>query len=393
MVSLTLRRLRPAMVFVFTLLLIEFVDELVFGLHEAALPMIRDDLMLSYVQIGLIAALPSWIAYLIEPVLGILGDVWKRRVLVVGGGLCFTLAVLLTGLSHSFGMLLFATILFHPSSGAFVALSQSTLMDTDPTRHEHNMARWTFAGSVGVVAGPLLLGGFIALGYGWREPHLLIAGLALLLTWWVGRAAFPKANPEADEGTASFRDGLRQAFQALKRPGVVRWFVLVECADFMLDILYGYLALYFVDVVGIPPEQAALAVAVWTGVGLLGDLLLIPLLERVRGLTYLRYSALIELVLFPAFLLVPGLPLKLVLVGLMGLFNSGWYAILSGQIYSAMPGQSGTVMTVGTVFGAIRTAAPLLIGVVAERFGLGAAMWLMLLGPIALLIGLPRRRV
>jgi len=45
----------------------------------------------------------------------------------------------------------------------------------------------------------------------------------------------------------------------------------------MLDILYGFLALYFVDVVRVSPAFAALGVAVWTGLGLLGDFLLIPL--------------------------------------------------------------------------------------------------------------------
>ena len=41
-------------------------------------------------------------------------------------------------------------------------------MDTDPARHELNMARWTFAGSLGVVAGPLALGGTALLGLRWR---------------------------------------------------------------------------------------------------------------------------------------------------------------------------------------------------------------------------------
>jgi FSR family fosmidomycin resistance protein-like MFS transporter len=160
----------------------------------------------------------------------------------------------------------------------------------------------------------------------------------------------------------------------------------------MLDVLYGYLALYFVDVVGIDEAQAGLAVAVWTGVGLIGDLLLIPLLERVRGLSYLRLSAAIEFVLFPAFLLVPGLAPKLVILALLGLFNSGWYAVLQGQLYSSMPGQSGTAMAVNNVSGLVGSLIPLGIGFAAERFGLGTAIWLLLLGPVALLFGIPSGR-
>jgi FSR family fosmidomycin resistance protein-like MFS transporter len=44
----------------------------------------------------------------------------------------------------------------------------------------------------------------------------------------------------------------------------------------MLDVLRGFLALYFVDVVGASNTQASFAITVWLGFGLLGDFLLIP---------------------------------------------------------------------------------------------------------------------
>jgi FSR family fosmidomycin resistance protein-like MFS transporter len=166
---------------------------------------------------------------------------------------------------------------------------------------------------------------------------------------------------------------------------------LLEFSNLMLDILYGYIALYFVDVVGINAAQASLAVTAWTGIGLLGDFLLIPLLERVRGLDYLRISAMVELVLFPAFLLVPGLAPKIVILALLGFFNAGWYSVLQGQLYSAMPGQSGTVLAVNNVGGFFGQLLPFAIALLADHFGLGVAIWLCLLGPIALLVGLPRR--
>jgi MFS transporter, FSR family, fosmidomycin resistance protein len=177
---------------------------------------------------------------------------------------------------------------------------------------------------------------------------------------------------------------------ALRRKEVLRWLTLLECSNLMLDILLGYLALYFVDVVGVTEAEAGIAVAIWTVVGLLGDLLLIPLLERVRGLDYLRVSAVLELFLFTAFLLVPTMWLKLVILGALGFFNSGWYSILQGQLYSSMPGQSGAVLAVNNVFGIVGSSIPLLIGLLAEGFGLGGAMWFLLIGPLALLIGLPR---
>jgi MFS transporter, FSR family, fosmidomycin resistance protein len=376
----------------FPFLLIEFLDELVFGANEAAWPLIRTDLTLSYIQIGILLSLPGIVSAIIEPSLGILGDVWKRRVLILGGGILFALACLLTGLSTGFVVLLLALCIFYPSSGAFVSLSQATLMDSDPARHEHNMARWTFAGSLGVVAGPLLLSGMAFLGFGWRGVFIALAGITVFVLLFAWRRV-PKA-PHGASSLPRFSElwsGVRNALAALKRGEVLRWLILLEFSNLMLDVLLGFLALYFVDVAGLTAGQAALGVAVWAGVGLLGDFLLIPLLEKVKGLDYLRVSVVLELILFPVFLLVPGLLIKFILLGLLGLFNSGWYAILQGRLYSAMPGQSGTVMAVQNVVGLFGRLLPFGIGLAAQYFGLQVAMWLLLLGPIALLVGLPRK--
>jgi FSR family fosmidomycin resistance protein-like MFS transporter len=160
----------------------------------------------------------------------------------------------------------------------------------------------------------------------------------------------------------------------------------------MLDVLLGYLALYFVDVAGFAPETAGWAVIVWTVVGLLGDFLLIPLVKRVRGLDYLRISVIAELILFPLFLISSPPWLKLVLVALLGLFNSGWYAILKANLYAELPGQPGTVLVLDNVSGMFGKLLPLGLGLAADTFGLNAAMWLLLAGPVALFIGLPRQK-
>src|SRR5919197_3966616 len=120
-------------------LLIEFLDELVFGAGEAAWPLIRNDLGLNYAQIGLALSIPGFIANFIEPFLFTISDVWKRRAVILLGGIFFTLALLVTGVSTTFYLLLFSFILFHPSSGAFVSISQASLMDLDPARRESNM--------------------------------------------------------------------------------------------------------------------------------------------------------------------------------------------------------------------------------------------------------------
>lgn len=359
----------------FIYLLIEFMDELVFGVSEAAWPLIRNDLHLNYVQIGLLLSLPGFLANFIEPFIFISGDVWKRRALILIGGIFFTLALFLTGISTSFLFLMAVLVLFNPASGAYIGLSQAALMDSAPERRENNMARWTFAGSLGVVLGPILLAGALTVLFGWRGTFIGLAVLSslILLAAWT-RMPYDESQPVS---FPQFGEVTRQfwiAISALRSRSIVRWLVMLEFSDLMLDILYSFLPLYFVDVAGFTPAQAALSVAVWTGVGLLGDFLLIPLIERVKGLDYLRVSVILELILFPLFLLSSISWLKLVIVGLMGLFNAGWYAILKANLFESMHGQSGVAQALDNVSGLIGKLIPFSVGLAAQAFGLETAM-------------------
>lgn len=375
----------------FIYLLIEFLDELVFGVGETAWPLIRDDLNLSYTQIGLLLSLPGIIAAFIEPFIGILGDVWRRRLLILGGGILFTASLLMTSTSYSFIFLLFSFILFFPSSGAYVSLSQANLMDSDESRHEQNMARWTFAGSLGVVTGPFLLGLFVYLGLGWRGTYALLASLsALSLIVAFRYLPADKKNTPFPSFNEVF-DGFKSAFQSLKRKEVWRWLLLLEFADLMLDVLFSFLALYFVDVVNANETQAGIAVTIWLVMGLITDFLFIPYVDKLKDTAqFLRRTALLNLITFIGFMLIPGFIPKIILVILVNLSNTGWYSILQGRLYSSLPSQSASIMAIGAVTTPLAKALPLLIGILADRAGLDIAMWVLLLAPIALLIGLPK---
>jgi FSR family fosmidomycin resistance protein-like MFS transporter len=336
------------------------------------------------VQIGILLGLPFMVSAVIEPFMGILGDIgWRRRIMLIGGVAAMCEAVVFA-FGTSYEMLLLTLCITFPLSGPFVTLAQATLMDVDPKRHEQNMARWTLFGAVGVFIAPLLLA---ATGGNWRGLFLVMAVLIGLATLLLSR--FPIQESSHPDVT-DMQSGIRAALRDLGRFVVLRWLVLLRFADLMGDVLYGYLALYMVDVAGVDTGTALVAVAVWTGVGLVGDVLIIPLLERVRGLVYLRASAAVNLVLFPAFLLVPGVLPKIVLLALLGVFNAGWYSVLQGRLYSSMPGRSGSVTTLDSLFGLVGGALPFIVGATADAFGLGAAIWLLLLGPVALLVGLPR---
>jgi MFS transporter, FSR family, fosmidomycin resistance protein len=316
-------------------------------------------------------------------VLGVLAVTWRQRVLVLVGGAVFAAGLALAAGAPSFWVLLVAFSLLYPASGAFVSLSQASLMDLEPERREHNMARWTLAGATGAVVGPLLLAAVVWAGGGWRELFLAFALLAAALVLLVRRA--PSTDGDGE------RTHVRDALRVLTRREVFRWLFLLELSDLLLDVLLGFLALYFVDEVGTSAGTAGLAVAVWTGAGLVGAAAIIPLLRRLDGLRYLRASAVVTGVLFVAFLLVPGAAAKLGLVAAIAVVNAGWYPVLKARLYGALGDASGLALTVGALF-PLNAVLPLGIAALAERYGLGVALWPLLAAPVALLLLVPRRR-
>jgi FSR family fosmidomycin resistance protein-like MFS transporter len=359
------------------------LDELVFGAREAAWPLIRDDLSLSYAVIGVVLSGPSLVALFVEPAIGLAAVGGRRRAFVIAGGICFAAGLAAAAVASAWWLLLLGFALLYPASGAFVSLSQATLMDLQPARREHNMARWMVAGGVGAVIGPLLLAAALWLGLGWRGLFVALAVTSLLLVLVVRRA--PATIDDHD------RLRLRAALRAMVRREVLRWLLLVELADLLLDVLLAFLALYLVDDVGASVTTGGLAVAIWTGCGLLGSAAMIPLLRRVDGLRYLRWSAVAAGALFPAFLLVPGVLPKLGLLAALALVNAGWYPVLQARLYEALGGSSSLVLTVGVLF-PLDALLPLAIAALASRFGLGVALWPLLLAPFALLVLVPRRR-
>ncbi len=379
--------------FVFLMLIIEFMDEFAYSALEAARPLIRDDFALNYIQVGLITTIPILVAIVIEPIIGLFADTDKRRLLLVGGGVLFGTGLIVQGVSTSFILFLMGATIQAPASGAFVNIAQASLMDDAPDRRENRMAQWTLSGSLAVVIGPLILTAIVLLGESWRLFFVGSGVLSILVALWVlrlpsNRALRTENNDDAPPSNA--RDNLRIAINFLRSWIIWRWLILLEFSNFMLDVLFSLLALYFVDVVGVTQAQAGLAIAIWTGVGLIGDFLLIPLLDRVRGLLYLRFSAGVILILFPLFLLVEVWELKLFLLGIIGLFNAGWYAILQGKLYDTLGENSGAVLIVGNASGIFGALLPIFFGVLAELYGLSVVMWLLLIAPVVLLIMLPR---
>jgi FSR family fosmidomycin resistance protein-like MFS transporter len=381
-------------------LAVELVDELVDGTKSAAMPLIRHDLSLSYLQIGLLAAVPLLVGSVLELPVGVLsGTGPRRRRLVLAGGLIFIASVLAAGLAASFTGLLVALTIFFPASGMFVSLTQAGLMDSAPDRQAQHMARWTLAGSIGAVTGPVLMAVILGAGGTWRLAFVLIAGCSVAA--WCGIARTSRddsASPDADaddsdsdaDGDAAW-PGWRAAASIIRRSGALRWLMLLEVANLLLDVLTPFLALYLVTVDDVSPSVAALGVAVRLGAGLAGDVILIRVLARRNSRRVIRASVWTTLALLPAFLVAPGLGLKLVALAALTIATAPWYPVLQAELYGSLPGRSGLAVSLTSASGLVGALGPLAVGLLAQRFGLSWAMASLCIVPALMLAVVPRR--
>lgn len=348
--------------------------------RSAALPAMQHDLALSYVQIGLLLGVPVLASALVEPVLGVAGDTGRRRALITGGGAAFAASMLVVAGAPAFWAALAGMAVNYPASGAFVGLSQAALMDLHPSNRAHNMSRWVLFGAVGAVAGPLALAVSERLGWGWRPAFAGVGVAGAVLALCARRVPSPAS-------AVPVLEGIREALRALRDRRVVRWLALLECADLLVDVMRGFLAVYLVAAAGASPAAAAGCLAVLGAVDVAAGGLLVRLIERVEPLRIVRAGAVAALVFYPAALLAPSLPARLACFGVVAAATTGWYPLLKAQLYDALPERSGSALALGSVSSTIAGLVPPLLGLLAARYGVGAAMWVLLSGPAVVLAG------
>ncbi len=378
--------LRGALLLIAVLYGVELLDEFIYGLFGSTLPTIKTEFALTYTQVGLLFTLPGLLGVMSEPFIGLLGDTRHRRALVLGGIVATAIALALIAGARQYLPLLLATGIMYVASGAYVNLSQATLIDRDPRRAENTMARWVLMGAIGVTISPLLITFVLSADGSWRAVYLGTAILAIAFVPLLFMQRF-NGHAGADDEVGSLKQLGRSLLAALRSRTLIKWIILTELADLMLDKLLEVTGLYFHDVAGVSLPAASAAVTVATVAGLIGNFALVPLLEKISGMRVLRVSAIVALVAYAALLLIPIVWLKYVLIAVINLSTAGWFAVLRAKCYEVLPGQSGVVVAVTSLANISSLFVPLLLGGIADALGLQTAMWLLIIGPIALIWG------
>jgi MFS family permease len=371
-------------------------DALFTGLYPV-LPLVAVDLGLSYAQVGLVKTVFSGSSSLLQVPAGIIAERVSEQAFLAIGTAWVGAGLLAMAVASAFWPLLILSLVAgiggnvqHPVATSLV----SRLFDGG--RRGAAIGTLNFAGDVGKVIAPLLVGGAALLG-GWRAGcavlglfGLVFAGLYLLVVPPPATPATPAspatpatpASPTAPTAPASEDGSAAPAVPAAASRGGGGWGIS-RPAPFaaltvigMLDAAARGAALTFIPFLllskGLDPAAISGAFALLFGAGAAGKFLCGPLSDRYGSVTTVVITELVTALSLVGALFAPGawvlavlLPLGFVLNGT----SSVLYAAVAGLVDVGKRARGyGLYYTCSQMASA---AAPVLYGVLADRAGLG----------------------
>lgn len=370
---------------------VPLLDELLSSLPVITMPLIRTDLGLAYWQIGLLWTLASAAGLVFDPLINLLSDRRSKRVPVVGGLVGLACAYALIGTAEGYGMLLAGEFIGYVAGTAAVGIAQTALIDADPGNEARTMTRWTTLAAVGDLLAPLAIGAALAWPLGWRTLFWVAAALWLAAGLIALPQRFPAPAAPSEGDDAPFHP-LHELRAAVQTPLLLRWLGIAFAASMMDEIFLGFTALFLADRVQVDAAGISLIITAQMAGGLLSLGLLNRLVGRVAPQRLLAWSAVLVLVGVAALLIFRQPVGAAVALAGVGAGAAIWYPLAKGEAYALLPGRSGAVQAVDSLLGIGEVALPLVVGVVAQHYGITAGVGVLGLAPLLVLLLLPARR-
>ncbi|MFN3970075.1 MAG: MFS transporter [Gemmobacter sp.] len=371
-----------------------FLNDLMQSLIPAVYPLIKDNLALSFAQIGVITLVFQGTASILQPLVGLYTD---RRPLpwALTAGMASTGAGLVT-LAHagSFAVVLLAVALiglgsavFHPESSRIARLASGM-------RPGFAQSVFQVGGNAGSAVGPLAAA-FVVLDRGQVsiEWFAVVALVGMALLWAVGRWYVA-----VGAGRAVARRARARATGSLP-PGQVRLamalLILLMFSKFVWSVSFSsYYTFYLIERFGLSVGASQIGLFVFLAAVAVGTYAGGPIGDRIGRRRVILWSI---LGILPLSLAVPWLPLAgaVVASALAGMVLASAFPAMVVYAQDLMPQHTGMVagLLFGLAFGLAAIGAAVL-GVVADALGIEAVFRicsvLPVLGLVAVLLPDPR---
>lgn len=296
-----------------------------FGHHVAGamlsplMPMIKDDLRLTYTEAGLLTAAFSVTGGLAQLPAGWLADRVGNRLMVLIAISGVAAGGVLVGLSHSYlGMLVFLVLTALLAGGYHPASASAISSFVPPERRGRAMGLHLIGGTGSMLLVPLIAAP-IAVAWSWHTPYIVLTipviALGFVLYFLLGRQAKIAAAHPAP--TAANMAG----------PAKINWRVLAPFlalsvgTTMVTQSVAGYYSMYAVDHLGIAKGTAAVLMSITPAVGFVAAPFTGGLADRFGSVTMLTIASLLAAPMVFSLNLVSNLGGLAAVLALGGLVN------------------------------------------------------------------------
>ena len=348
------------------------------------LPIIGNELGLSFSQIGLIMTCQYLAGAVANVPGGVLVDTVGRKGLLMAISLFWVgFPYLLMSFTHSYLMLLACVVMVGVGNSLWHPTAIPTLAKRYPERKGLVLSLHGMGGNAGDAIAPLAIGALLAV-LSWREvvvlnvmPGLVISLLLLVMLGTLkleGKKA--AAADDAPQSLAEYGRGLRQLFRnrslvLLSTSGAFR--------SMTQNALLTFLPLFLAREMGYSPFLTGASMFALQAAGLVASPVAGHLSDRLgRRSVMMTSMAMTAAVLL--FMAVAGRSQAFVFfIAVLGFFLYAIRPVIQAWLLEATPKNMGG-SSIGVLFGAQSlgaSVAPLLGGVIADRWGLGATFYFL----------------
>lgn len=267
--------------------LVHFTGDFYNSFVSPLFPVFIEKLHLTLAQVGIIAAVNRFLAFIVQPSIGYLADRYQSRVFIIGGLLLSTVFIPLAGIAPSYGILMICIALgsigssmFHPSVAGMVPLYAGDKVG-------FSMSLFNTGGTFAFAVGPVFITAYVAAyGLGAMPATMIIGFLVIIFL------AYAVPIPQA-EGLRSlgFWGAIKEAL------GSVWKSILLIMVIMVLRAVVSQAFLTFMPVLyvqrGYPLTSAGLMFALFTVSGTFSGILSGILSDRIgyKPIFYITHAA------------------------------------------------------------------------------------------------------
>ena len=340
----------------------------------ALLPLIQKEFALSYAQAGLLITSFVVVAGLGSFITGYLGDRFGQRIILSGGFVICSLALILCARSSFYWQLLLASLLLGAGASTFHPSTIALLMNLFSERRGRVLGIFTLSGFMGVavmLAGVSYLAGRML---NWRQIVFIFAWPGLIFTPFFFRSLSFSTKKKKEQN----KNGLRST--RLSKNALSLLFVFFA-ANLVLILslqgVYNFIPTFMVHAKGVGVQGANYFYVLVALGGMVGSFFSGKLVDRFSSLPVILTTTVIAIpIIFLLTLASNPIGLALILV----IFGICFASIFPAQgVYLALI----STYSLGKTYGLIQclsilvgATAPAIIGLLADRLGLVEALQL-----------------